>query len=261
MLQKETSATGIGLRDWEDSDNLRTSIFDGVKEEFQNTFPKQFGGVTLHLSDLDYADKPKFALKEQKAAILGNKALNRRLRGKLTLMDDATGKVIEEEVKTLMKVPYLTERGTFVHNGNEYSVINQSRLRSGIYTRKKSSGDLEAHVNAERGKGQSFHVRLEPRTGLFKLDIGQAQLHLYSILNHIGVDDEALKASWGEELFEKNKAKYDARVFQKAYDRLLKKKADPKATVEQKAQAIKDALSATMVETSTLKKTLPSANI
>jgi DNA-directed RNA polymerase beta subunit len=253
----EVLPDGVDLRDWEDSDTLRGQIFDGVAEEVTNSFPKSFGGVTLNISDVNYADKDYYSLAEQKKAILTNKYLTRRLRGKLTLTDDKTGEVLDEEVKTLMKVPYMTPRGTFIHNGNEYSTINQARLRSGIYARKKSSGDIEAHVNAERGRGNSFHIRMEPRTGLFKLDIGQAQLHLYSLLKSIGVEDDVVENAWGTELYEINKNKYDARVFQKAYDRLLGRKAKKDASQEEKIQAIKDAIQSTQVETATLKKTLP----
>jgi DNA-directed RNA polymerase beta subunit len=253
---EEEYPAGVALRDWHDSDTLRSTLFDGVKEELRNSFPKSQGGVTLHLEDLDYADKDHFSLKEQKDAKLSDKYLYRRLRGKLKLVDDESGEVLDEGVQTLMKVPYLTERGTFIHNGNEYALVNQSRLRSGIYTRKKASGDIEAHVNAERGKGNSYHVRFEPQTQLFKLDVGQSQLHLYSLLKHLGYPDKDLKAAWGEELFDANAKKYDARVFQKAYERIAGRKAVKGATDEEKAEAIREALESTQVETEILERTL-----
>jgi hypothetical protein len=40
---------------------------------------------------------------------------------------------------------------------------------------------------------------------------------MYSLLHTIGVSDEKLRASWGDEIFEKNKAGYDSRTLEKAY--------------------------------------------
>lgn len=257
--KEEIKPKDVELRDFEDSDTLRTKIFDGVKEEFQKSFPKKYGNVRLEAENLYYADKDQYTVDEQKDAILKNKYLNNRLRGKLKLYDNNTNELLEEkEDTTLLRVPNLTNRGTFIHNGNEYSIVNQSRLDSGIYARKKANGDLEAHVNPERGSGKAFRVRLEPRSGLFKLDIGQSSLHLYSLMHDLGVQDEKLKEAWGEETFETNKSKYDARTFNSAYQRLVPKYSqDSSHSQEQKAQMILDSINKTKVKASTVEKTLP----
>jgi hypothetical protein len=44
---------------------------------------------------------------------------------------------------TLLKVPYLTGRGTFIRDGNEWGTINQTRLIPGAYSRYQNNGDLE----------------------------------------------------------------------------------------------------------------------
>jgi DNA-directed RNA polymerase beta subunit len=155
-----------------------------------------------------------------------------------------------------MRVPYLTERGTFIHNGNEHVTVAQARLMPGIYTRRKASGELESMVNSRRGSGSSFGIRLEPDTGLFKLDAGQSQLRLYSLLHDIGVPDERMEKAWGPELLDKNRKAYDARVFEKAYVRLVRR-SDPKANREQKVEAIKKALEDTRVDRSVVMRTLP----
>ena len=88
------------------------------------------------------------------------------------------------------------------------------------------------------------------------MDIGQSNLRLYSLLHDVGVPDEEMEKSWGPELLKKNQEAYDARVFEKAYNRLVRR-PDPKATRDQKVEAIKNALTATTVDRSVLQRTLP----
>ena len=79
-------------------------------------------------------------------------------------------------------VPYLTDRGTFISRGNEYTMAHQMRLRPGAFTRVKDNGELETHVNVLPGKGVSHRVFLDPKTGIFKIHIGQANIPLISVL-------------------------------------------------------------------------------
>jgi hypothetical protein len=88
------------------------------------------------------------------------------------------------------------------------------------------------------------------------MDIGQSSLRLYSLLKDIGVPDEQLEKTWGKELLESNRSAYDSRVFDKAYTRLVRR-PDPKATREQKVEAVKQALSNTKVDRSVVQRTLP----
>lgn len=258
-MEKDIYPENVELRDFEDADSLRDAIFENVKKEFQSAFPKKYGNVRLEISDLYTPDKERFSLKEQKDAILKNKYLHRRLRGNLKLYDNNTDELIDEKKDhTLMKVPYLTDRSTFIHNGSEYSLINQSRLKSGIYTRKKANGDLESQINPERGHGKAFRVRMEPQSGLFKLDVGQSSLHLYSLLRDIGVPDKTLEQKWGSEIFEKNKQKYDARVLNKAYERLVPKfSQSSEHSREEKINLIQDNMKQTKVDAKVVEKTLP----
>lgn len=252
----ETLPNGVAMRDWDDIPARRQAIFDSVLTSFGKQFPQRYGGVRMEVSDLHFDGPDSFSLADQKRALLSNRYLHRKLKGVVRLMDDKTGEQIEERPMTLMKVPVLTDRGTFIHNGNEYTTMNQARLLSGVYTRRKATGELESHFNVRRGTGNSFRVHLEPDTGLFKMNIGQASLRLYSLLHDLGVPDEQLEKTWGAELLEKNKAKYDARVFDKAYARLVKR-PDPKASREDKAKAILESLQAAKLSRQVVDRTLP----
>lgn len=214
------------------------------------------GNVRLELHEPHYDGPDVASLAEQKKALLENRFLHRRLRGTLRLVDTGTGETLDERRMTLMRVPVLTQRHTFIHNGNEYTTLNQARMEPGVYTRRKASGELESHFNAKRGTGPSHRVTLDPTTGVFKLNIGQASLRLYSLLKDIGVTDEQMEESWGPEVLAQNRKSYDPRVFEKAYQRLVRRKP-AEATREQKIQAIRDALGATLLKRDVVERNLP----
>lgn len=252
----ETLPSGVSMRDWDDIPARRTAIYDSVLEAMSKQFPQSYGGVRLEVGDLHYDGPEDYSLSDQKRALLNNRYLHRKLKGVVKLVDETTGEPIEERPMTLMKVPVLTQRGTFIHNGSEYTTMNQARLLPGVFTRRKATGELESHFNVQRGTGNSFRVHLEPDTGLFKMAIGQASLRLYSLLHDLGIPDEKLEAAWGPELLAKNKAKYDPRVFDKAYMRLVRR-ADPNVSREEKAGAILAAMGAAKLNRGVVERTLP----
>ena len=247
---------GVTLRDPEDFTSLRNNIYNGMHDEVKASFPQTYGGVRMELHDTGYEDPEDFDIDTQKQALMQNKTLGRRLRGTVKLFDDKTGDQLDEKRMTLMKVPYLTERGTFVNNGSEYTSMSQMRLLPGPYTRRKANGDHEAHFNVKRGTGSAFRVRFEPSSALYKMDVGQSSLRLYSLLKDIGVPDETMENAWGPEVFKTNQQSYDARVFDKAYARLVKK-PNPDASREEKAAAIREAFDKMQVNTRVARKNLP----
>jgi len=260
QIDEDIYPDNVKLRDFEDTTTLRNQIFDNTLNQFQSSFPKKHGKYRVELDELSYADDKDYSLEEQKDALMKDKFLARRLRGTFRLYEDETNTLLDEKPNmTLMRVPYLTQRGTVIHNGNEYSILNQARLESGIYARKKANGEVEAHVNPERGKGKAFRVNLEPKTGLLKLEIGGARLSLYSLFKDLGISEEEMREAWGDEIYDMNRKKYDARVFNKAYERLVSKyKRTDDADTSTKRQAIMEALQQTKVKAEILEKTLPS---
>ena len=253
---KEIVPQGVDLRDPEDFDTLRTSLFSSVKDAFQSKFPHTYGGVRMEVENLDYENPKDYDLKDQKNALLKNRFLSWRLRGDLKLYDDKTNELLDEKRTTLMRVPYVTERGTSIHNGNEYVTLTQARLLPGVYTRRRGTGEIESHFNPRRSTGRAFRVRLEPESQLYKLAVGQASLRLYSLLHDLGVSDEELESRWGRDILEANKASYDSKVFDKAYMRFVPK-GDPMASREEKASAIKEALGMTKFDSKVTSQTLP----
>lgn len=249
---------GVTLFDPMDFGTLRKNIFDSVESAVTRSFPQSYGGVKMEVDKLHYADPEEFSLAEQKKALMSDKFLSRRLRGTVRLTDEATGEALDEKTITLMRTPYLTERGTFIHNGSEYTNIAQSRLLPGVYTRKQNNGQLEVQVNTRPGSGNPFRMGFEPDTAQYRLKVRGSNLHLYSLLKDMGIPDEDLEQRWGPEILEANRKKYDKRVFTKAYDKLVPnfmKEETP--TQERKSELIKNALDRAMVHEKVARRNLP----
>jgi DNA-directed RNA polymerase beta subunit len=187
----------------DDVASLRNGIFNKVQRVVGSRFPIENARYKFELADVKYdSDKP-FSKKEQKAALLKQVSLNRRLKGKWRMVDKASGNVVDEQDMVLAHVPYLTERGTFIKNGNEYGVANQSRLKAGAYNRRRNNGEAETHFNILDG-GRGWHLVMDPATKQFTIQVGGAKLKLFPILRDMGLSDRQLMDTWGKEVYEDN---------------------------------------------------------
>lgn len=210
---------------FDDQSLIRKNIGDKVARAMEKSFPLEWGGVRLEVKNIRYEPKD-YTLAEQKNFLLNDQYLFNSLKGDLYLYDSKTNELLDEKKnKSLMRVPYYTQRGTFIHNGNEYSTLRQLRLRPGMYTRKKANGELETQFNIERGTGQGYRIIMDPATGIYKFNIGQSNSNLYSLLHDMGVPDQDLINAWGIDIFKRNKAKYDARALEKVHSKLVGKKS------------------------------------
>jgi DNA-directed RNA polymerase subunit beta len=203
------------LRDPLDFDTTRQRVFDSIPQGLAERYPIENDRYRLEVADLGYTGPEKFSLKEQKRAILSRNTLGRPLKGTVRLIDKETGDVVDKKRTTLAKVPYMTRRGTFILGGTEYTVAQQMRLKPGVYTRAKDSGELEAHFNVVKG-GPSFRVFMDPDSGAFKMQVGQAKLPLYPILKAAGATDKDMQQWWGRDL-------YTANVYNKDNTQVLNK--------------------------------------
>ena len=251
-----TAVNGVELHDPQDFTYGRNQLYSQVADAFTRSFPKSYGNVKLNLKDVHYGDPDDYNDSHDYPALMDDKFLSRRLRGTLELTDRFTDAPIDKQVITLARVPTLTNRGTMIHNGSDYTITRQARLLPGIYQRRKENGELEAQFNIKRNTGHSFRVRLEPDSGLYKLDIGTNQLHLYPILKALGVEDDHLKKLWGEDVWKKNSSKPDRGSLLKAYNKLVRD-PDPKADEATQIKAVKNALDVSMVNPDAVALTLP----
>lgn len=219
-----TSPSMDQLRSFSDVSSTRKAIYDSVLAAASAIQPISNEKHTLRLNGVRYIDPELYSNKQHKDAVLGGKTMGRRLKGTWELMDNITGQVIDARDQVLANVPYVTKYGTMVHNGSEYTLTAQQRLKPGVYTRIKSNGELEAHANVLPGKGISHRYMLNPETNIYKLKLGQGELPLMPLLKSMGATDAEIKDAWGDQIYAANYKENDAAVVQKLKARLLKAK-------------------------------------
>lgn len=249
------------LREFDDAKSARRNIYSNTLEAMKNRFPMEDDNYRLELKDLHYDGKQDYSLEEQKKALMNNRNLRTNLVGTWRLVDKKSGKVIDERKDSVMQVPYWTDRGTFINNGSEYTVISQSRLRPGVYARRKSNGEFEAQFNIRPGTGRGFHIGLAPETGVMTLQTGQGSVPLYQILRGMGVDDKSIIKAWGADVAKVNSEKVDAQAWNKLYKRMAGYKAIPNATEADKIQFVRDAVSAYEVDPEVVERTMGLRNV
>ena len=235
MLGAAPPPPQVTHRSFTDYPKIRQNIFDNVLKAVSTKYPIENQRHRLELQEAKYDDMEPFSLKDQKQAIMEGSTLQKKISGTWALIDKATGQVMDRKATTVAQVPWMTQRGTFIFGGNEYTVANQMRLKPGIFARVRENGVIEAHVNVRPGTGPSFRVHMEPDTGVFRLGVGQSNLKMYPILRAMGVSDNEISKHWGPEIFQKNVEAEDPRAVSRAYMRLVNVRSDESAKAEGEA--------------------------
>lgn len=190
----------------DDYPTIRKVLFDNVKNAISQRFPLYNDRYTLTIEDVDYDDPEEVGLDKQKQAILDGTSISRRLKGSWVLRDAKTDKEVSRTKRmTLMNVPYITDRGTFIRNGHEYAFSNIMRMEPGVYTKQRDD-EISAQFNIKKGTGAGFNMYLQPNTGIFKIKRNTASVPAYTVFRDMGITDAQMKEAWGQELFDKNKA-------------------------------------------------------
>ncbi|MCI4435641.1 MAG: hypothetical protein JHC33_02350, partial [Ignisphaera sp.] len=232
---------------------------DALIEGLQTQFPIENKNFELKLSNV-HADKKEFSQEDEKQAILKSKSLTYPIKGDLTLISKATGKVVDIEKNfTLMDSFSMTGKHTLIYNGNNYVVANQLQLRPGVYTRSKESGELESHINTATGR--SFSITLDPKSSLFYINVASSTILLAPLLYRVfgigktevykyipsAVWDANVKAAEGKE------TKLIGDMYNKLVSTALRTK---NANTDQMALDIKNSLEQSQLSTLTTKITL-----
>lgn len=205
----------------DDYRTMRSLIFQNVQNAVRQRFPLINNKYILDVQDLAYQGPQTNDYKAQKQAILNGKSLGRKLKGSFVLKDIQTQKVISKSPKqTLVTVPYMTDRGTFINSGSQYALINIMRLEPGVYTKKNTDNQISAQFNVKKGTGAGFNMKLVPSTGMFYINRGTANAPAYTVLKDLGVSDQQMQQAWGTQLYNKNKQYGQSQKARIAADRI-----------------------------------------
>ena len=180
-------------------DQIRDKTMDGLK----GLFPLIGKNSTLELKGLGITKKD-YSTVEQKHALMSGRTLHEAIQGTVVLRDNKTGKVLDQQTRTLLHLPYYTDRYTFIVGGIEYDIPSQLRLKSGVYTRERNNGEYEAAFNLR--KGSNFRIAMEPESGHLHMELGASKIPLYPLLRSLGVPDADIRKYWGSELQDVNAA-------------------------------------------------------
>ena len=198
---------GEELLDYNNYDQVRQNLYDNVLDSVGQAYPIENDKYTLKLTNLAYDNKDRYSLKEQKKAILSDSTLSRKLSGTWELYDKENGALVSKsKPRAVMNVPYLTNRGTYIRNGTEYTISKQFRLRPGAYSRKTDAGIYETQFNVKPKTGYGFRIFMDPATSVFYMKHKTNKIPLYPILQNMGYDDKAMTSMWGRDIYKANKA-------------------------------------------------------
>ena len=206
-----------------DPQGAMKSLEDGTIAAVKNTFPLVGRKQTLVATnvysgnDVDIDD-----VQSQKRARIRGRTWATGLYGDFNLVDNETGKVIDSAKNVrLVSLPKMTRRYSFIVGGTEYQADRQWRLKSGVYSRQKANGELEAHFNLEQGRG--FRMGFYPEKRQFLLQYGSTNVQLLPVLRALGADDADIRHAWGGPVFDTVAGARDRGDLQK-----LAKVLDPK---------------------------------
>lgn len=204
----EQIASDQDVYDPTDFKTVGERIRENVRQAVLSRFPLSNDQYTLRIENLAYEKPKRQHLRDEKEAILNNASLGDRLRGDWVLIDNATGKELQRKTATLMNVPRMTERGTFIRNGSELALKHMFRLRPGVYARIKDNGIIAAHINPARTTGRQMSMELDPETGVLYMTRGTRMYGVLPMLRAAGVSEDAIRTAWGDELYQMNLGKY-----------------------------------------------------
>lgn len=213
-------------------------------ESLSSTFPIENKNYILHLDNVKAYPK-NFSNLDEKDAILKSKSLTYPIKGDMTLISKATGKVVDKahDMK-LLDSYYLTNKHTLMYKGNNYTVSNQLQLLPGVYVRtRENTGELEGHFNT--GKGASFRIVLDPKLKVFFLEAGASHTPLSPILTNVfGVTAAEAENYVPKDVWEAN-VEYSAgkedKILRRLYARLVYSK-EQNPSLETMEKELKESL-------------------
>lgn len=210
-------------------EELKTATLEGIRDNFPLEGKKQtieLKGFEVRDDGLDPED-----IESQHEAKINGRSWAAPVFGTLVMRDNATGKVVDEKKVKLADVPHMTKRHSYIVGGNEFQVDNQWRLKPGVYTRRKKSGEFEASFNVPNKS--NFALLYDKDKRVFKMARGSSSsIPVYPLMKELGIDDAQLEKMWGKEVLAANR---DARASAGAIEAFFR--ADKKRAPKDKDEA------------------------
>ena len=240
-----------------DADVTRNRIRSKALLSLTQLFPIESKSKKIRVEDIQVKNQT-YSLAQAKVATLAGKSLTEPVYGTV-ILEDAYGKVIEKSSKyKLLDLPYYTDDHTFIIDGSSYSVGNQLRTKSGIYTRVRGNEVLESSFNL--AKGTNFRITMDPETSIFHIEYGTTKIPLWPVLSILGINPTNLNNSWGKDIAAINIGFGDSKKEQaitKLYEKLIPERFKNREDgLIEKIRSIQNYFNGTEIDPTTTKKTL-----
>jgi len=205
-----------------------------VSKAVEGVFPFEGKKRTLRLDSISVNDNKDIDdIRSQKKAKMEGRTWSVPVEAEMSLIDNATGKIVDQRKQRLLNLPKVTSRHSYIVDGQERQIDNQWRLRPGVYSRRNDRGDLESSFHL---KGRSaFKVYFDPDSSQFSMKKGDTNIPLYPVMREMGVSDEQLEKQWGKQILRANQSKSGdhAKALERFYRATTREK--PKDASEAKA--------------------------
>lgn len=239
-------------------DKINADADKALVDSLHLAFPIANKHYELHVSNVQ-AHPKSFSKVDEKDAILRSKSLVYPIKGDLTLISKATGKVVDH-VKdfSLIDAFHVTSKHTLMYKGNNYAIANQLQLLPGVYTRtRENTGELEAHFNT--AKGASFRIVLDPKIKVFFVEVNSSHTPIGPLLTTVfGITESEATQYIPKDVWEANVAYTlgkEEKIIRGLYSRMVYTKT-PASSLEVMASELRDALANSELSAETTKATL-----
>ena len=166
-------------------------------ESIRNLFPIKGKVREISVENIQVKDAPIDDYESQLDIRMKQGSLTSAVTGTVILKEG--NKVISKANMRLANVPRITQRGSYLIDGNEYQVPIQARLRPGVFHRVKDNQELESFINL---KGFQSKILFDPEKVNFLFNIGTVNIKLLPLLHGLGLSRQQIEAAWGKEVYE-----------------------------------------------------------
>ncbi len=184
--------------------------FEDVKREVTSAltelFPIEEGDKQIRLENLIVEDNIDPAdVTAQAAALDEGKTL--AVPVKADVVVSRNGRDVGRRRMKVLDLPRMTERGSFIHNGNEYHISNLFTRKAGVYHRVRESGDAVADfnlANKSQFAGRRLKIRYDPATSEVSVMREDSMIPLVDFLRMAGTPDSRIKEALPPSVWEAN---------------------------------------------------------
>lgn len=177
-----------------------------IQEVINDRFPMEIkGGYEINVSNVRVS-QPDSSLEAQERAYLTDSTFKMPIKVDINVTKNGE-EVLSRKNVTFAQVPYPTERGSYIINGNENVIINQMILRPGVFVHPAKTLKDGTFLNAEVRSGRTrFVVSYHQDKGSLNienlsLEFGKNpnKVQALPFLNLMGLTNDEIKAAIGDD--------------------------------------------------------------